>query len=55
MPPQGHIPKTVAPGGAVTITAAGAGGFGGVTERMSAGSGYASSGLDDEAVQATGR
>ena len=55
MPRQGHIPRTVAPGGAVTITAAGCGGLGTVTETLPAGLGRASSDLDDAEVQATGQ
>ena len=52
---QGRIPRTVAPGGAVTVTAADYGGWGAVTETLPAGSGYGSSGLDDEEVQASGQ
>ena len=55
MPLQGHIPTMVAPGGVVTITTTAYGGFGAVTETLPAGFGCASSGLDDEEVQASGQ
>ena len=55
MPPPGHIPRTVATGGAVMVTAAGCGGLGAVTETLPAGSGCASGDLDNEEVQATGQ
>ena len=54
-PPQGHIPKTVRPGGALTITAAGCGGLGAVTETLPAGFSCASSDPDNEDVQAAGQ
>ena len=50
MPPPGHIPRTVAPGGVVAITAADYGGLGAVTETLPAGSGCASSDLADEDI-----
>ena len=46
--------RTVAPGGAVTITAA-CGAFGAVTETLPAGLDCVSSGLDDEQVLAAGQ
>ena len=55
MPPPGHIPETVAPGWALTITSADFGGLGAVTETPPAGFGCASSGPDGEQVQATGQ
>ena len=55
MPPPGHIPETVAPGWALTITSADFGGLGAVTETPPAGFGCASSDLDDGEVQATGQ
>ena len=55
MPPQRHIPQTVALGGVVAITAADYGGLGAVRGTLSAGSGYVSSDLDDEEVQASGQ
>ena len=47
--------RTVAPGGAVTITAAACGAFGAVTETLPAGLDCVSSGLDDEQVLAAGQ
>ena len=55
MPPPGHIPETVAPGWALTITSADFGVLGAVTETPPAGFGCASSDLDDGEVQATGQ
>ena len=55
MPLQGHIPTMVAPGGVVAITTADYGGLGVVRRTLPAGSGCASSDLDDEEVQATGQ
>ena len=55
MPPQGHIPKDGGAGWEGIITAADYGVLGAVTETLPAGFGYASSGLDDEEVQATGQ
>ena len=55
MPPLGHFPRTVAPSGAVAITAARCGGLGAVTQTLLAGFGCALSGLDYGEVGATGQ
>ena len=55
MPPPGHIPETVAPGWALTITSADFGGLGAVAETLPARFRCASSGLDDEEVHAVGQ
>ena len=53
MPPPGHIPETVAPGWALTITSADFGGLGTVTETLPAGFGCASSGPAASAVDSS--